>query len=61
MIKLIILRENSESGKTVLINLLMRFYDINGRKILLDGEDQKDMILFYLMIQKEFQQGKNNY
>ena len=57
MIKLIILRENSESGKTVLINLLMRFYDINGRKILLDGEDQKDMILFYLMIQKEFQQG----
>ena len=61
MIKIIILRENSESGKTVLINLLMRFYDINGRKILLDGEDQKDMILFYLMIQKEFQQGKNNY
>ena len=61
MIKLIILRENSESGKTVLINLLMRFYDINGRKILLDGEDQKDMIPFYRMIQKEFQQGKNNY
>ena len=52
---------NTGAGKTTLINLLMRFYDINGRKILLDGEDQKDMILFYLMIQKEFQQGKNNY
>lgn len=29
------------AGKTTLINLLMRFYDINGGTILLDGKDTK--------------------
>lgn len=31
------------AGKTTLINLLMRFYDINGGKILLDGKDLRKM------------------
>ena len=31
------------AGKTTLINLLMRFYDPNGGKILLDGVDTREM------------------
>ncbi len=27
------------AGKTTLINLLMRFYEVNGGNILLDGKD----------------------
>ncbi|WP_243009115.1 ABC transporter ATP-binding protein [Clostridium sp. AM58-1XD] len=31
------------AGKTTLINLLMRFYEVNGGRILLDGQDTKMM------------------
>ena len=31
------------AGKTTLINLLMRFYEINGGRILVDGVDTKEM------------------
>ncbi len=31
------------AGKTTLVNLLMRFYEISGGKILLDGIDTRDM------------------
>lgn len=34
---------NTGAGKTTLINLLMRFYEINGGTILLDGTDTKKM------------------
>ncbi len=34
---------NTGAGKTTLINLLMRFYEVNGGKILLDGVDTKTM------------------
>lgn len=34
---------NTGAGKTTLINLLMRFYDINGGSILLDGKDTKNI------------------
>ena len=33
----------SGAGKTTLINVLMRFYDINGGKILLDGKDIREI------------------
>lgn len=33
----------SGAGKTTLINLLMRFYDINGGNIYLDGKDIQDL------------------
>ena len=31
------------AGKTTLINLLMRFYEVNGGRILLDGVDTRKM------------------
>ena len=31
------------AGKTTLVNLLMRFYELNGGQILLDGTDIKDI------------------
>ena len=31
------------AGKTTLINLLMRFYEVNGGQIFLDGRDTADM------------------
>lgn len=34
---------NTGAGKTTLINLLMRFYDVNGGTILLDGKDTKTL------------------
>lgn len=34
---------NTGAGKTTLINLLMRFYDVNEGSILLDGEDTKKL------------------
>lgn len=36
------------AGKTTLINLLMRFYDVNGGSIKIDGVDTKDMTRDYL-------------
>ena len=47
----------SGAGKTTLVNLLMRFYDINGGQILLDGRDIADMSRdevrsrFYMVLQ----------
>ncbi len=34
---------NTGAGKTTLVNLLMRFYEVNGGRILLDGVDTKTM------------------
>lgn len=34
---------NTGAGKTTLINLLMRFYEVQGGKILLDGTDTRQM------------------
>ena len=34
---------NTGAGKTTLINLLMRFYEVNSGRILLDGEDTAQM------------------
>ena len=31
------------AGKTTLINLLLRFYDVNGGSICIDGVDIRDM------------------
>ena len=36
------------AGKTTLVNLLMRFYEINGGSILFDGQSTKDMTRQYL-------------
>ncbi|MGB1216644.1 MAG: ABC transporter ATP-binding protein, partial [Saprospiraceae bacterium] len=36
------------SGKTTIINILNRFYEINGGKILIDGKNIKDYELFAL-------------
>jgi ATP-binding cassette subfamily B protein len=36
------------AGKTTIVNLLMRFYEINKGKILIDGIDTKDMSQEYL-------------
>ena len=33
----------SGAGKTTIINLLMRFYEVNGGRILLDGEDTREI------------------
>ena len=30
------------AGKTTIVKLLMRFYELNGGKILIDGHDYKD-------------------
>ena len=37
-----IIQGNSATGKTTMINLLMRFYDLNGGSIKVDGYDIKD-------------------
>ena len=36
------------AGKTTLVNLIMRFYDVNGGQILLDGVDIRDMTRYDL-------------
>ncbi len=36
-------RASTGAGKTTLVNLLMRFYELNGGQILLDGTDIKDI------------------
>ena len=36
---------NSGGGKTTLVNLLSRFYDVTGGKILIDGNDIRDLEL----------------
>lgn len=41
-------RENSDHGKTTIINLINRFYEIQKGEILLDGVNIKDINLRYL-------------
>ena len=36
---------NSGGGKTTLVNLLPRFYDVNAGKVLIDGNDVRDLEL----------------
>ena len=46
----------SGAGKSTLIKLLMRFYDVRGGVILLDGHDLRDMPLAFLRTQIGFVQ-----
>ena len=39
---------NTGSGKTTIMNLLCRFYDVTGGKVLVDGTDVRDMDMYNL-------------